>query len=294
MDETPQEPRTAHWQQKRAREAAQQREAAQAILNTYTPPEYDVCELDTLRIDDRYQRARTESKVNTLRAHFHPNACQPLAVSLRADGSRYLVDGQHRRAVLTDIGLKSWPCLVYRQLSRVQEAAMWSELNTHQTKPQTSERFKAALVRKDPEALAIAAIVAEHGYSLVLARRRGGRGPGPINGQIDAIEALERIYRQGNAPALRDVLSLITRAWPDPAETSRTQRVVLMGLFLLLSGAWKPRLQLDHLVRVVSKWTPTNWIAKSRGITSGASTAEVLCEKIRTAYNASLRKKDRL
>jgi hypothetical protein len=296
MDTTQSPGSESHWQQqKRAQAWERQREQARRILNEYDPPEYTVAELADLRIDERYQRARNEAKVNMLRATFEPNACQPLAISQRADGTRYLVDGQHRAAALEDIGVKSWPALIYRKLTRRDEAAMWLELNTRQTKPQPPERFRAALERKEPQALAITNVVTAAGFHLNL--RRGGSGgrAGRVSGeQVDAIEALIQIFRQSRDPGLRDVLTLIRTAWPDPEETQRTQRLVLLGIAAFLGGAWAPKIDVVRAAQVIGRYTPGVWMAKTRGVTSGESPPQIFCEKIKAAYNKTAPRGERL
>jgi hypothetical protein len=267
----------------------QRQEALRAIKN-YDPPEYTVVVLKDLRIDPHYQRARSDAKVYTIRANFNPNACQPLAVSHRADDSRYLVDGQHRAAALQDIKWLSWPALVYRHLTRRDEAAMWLELNTRQTKPKPTERFRAALERKEPEALAIASVVTDAEFHLPLRRLKH-----KVSGdQIDAIEAVIRIFRQSRDPGLRDVLTLIRQAWPDPEETERTQRLILLGLAAFLAGSWRPRLDLRRAAEVIGRYTPAVWMAKTRGVTSGEAPPQILCEKLRAAYNKITPRGERL
>lgn len=280
------------WQrQRRDQERDRQRQEARAALHqTYEPPVYQPVILCELRIDERYQRVRSESKVNLLRARFHPNACQPLAVSKRADGSQYCVDGQHRAAVLEDIGLKSWPALVYSNLTPPEEAAMWEELNTRQTKPHPNARFKAALERGEPEAHAIQSVVTTSGLQINFLRGRSKTS----GKQIDAIEAIMRIYRQQKAQGLADVLRLLQRAWPDPAELNRTQRIVLLGLAAFLGSSWNAALKGDRAAAVIGRFTPTVWIAKTRGANAGESPASQLCEKFRAAYNKGIPRRERL
>jgi len=291
MDETPSEthdrPTLHHWTRKRQEEWQRQRDSARKLLNDYDPPEWGEAELETLYIDAKYQRARSESKVHTLRANFEPNACQPLAISLRANGRRYLVDGQHRAAVLRDIGLGTWPALIYRNLTVAQEAAMWREINTRQTKPQPAERFLACLQAKEPEACALDAVITGAGYQLNL-RRRSQKKSGR---EIEAIEAILRIYRRYLATGLTEVLQLIAAAWADDIP-ERTSRLVLLGVAAFRHGPWAPRLQLKRATEILEKHHPNKWAAKARG--SDLPPDVQFCLAVKAAYNAGLRKPEKL
>jgi Family of unknown function (DUF6551) len=185
--------------------------------------------------------------------------------------------------------MRSWPALIYHNLTRQQEAAMWEELNTRQTKPPSNARFKAALARKDPEALAINHLVI--GAGLRLSFTRGSKTSGV---EIGAIEAVVKIYRQAKSLGLADVLSLLQQAWPDPDESQRTARLVLLGLAAFLGGPWASKIQHAHAAAVLRNYTPSVWIAKTRGATSGESPAQILCDRIRAAYNKKAPRGDRL
>jgi hypothetical protein len=273
-------------QREQARQA--EREKARKILHSdYQPPEYEDVSLADLRIDERYQRTRSENKVNLLRAHFQPNACQPLSVSCRANGTRYLVDGQHRAAVLQDIGLTTWPALLYRNLTPRDEAAMWKEVNTRQTKPKVADRFRAGLLNKEPEPIAIKALVIGAGMQLNF---RSGYGAGSGN-EIRAIEALETIYRKHKAPLLSDVLQLLQKAWI-PEETQRTSRVILLGLATFLSAKWKNPVKLARAAERIGQYTPAAWIAKTR--VADGRPGDILCAAFRKTYNVKARRDETL
>jgi ParB-like nuclease domain len=295
MEESSEQVRNRHnvglWRKEQfEREREKEREGARSQLAKYEPPEYEPVTLAELRIDERYQRARSEAKVHTLRAMFNPRACQPLAVSKRGDGSLYLVDGQHRMAALQDIGINTWPACVHANLTRRDEAAMWEELNTRQTKPPPPARFKARLERREPEAMAIHGVVLGSGLRLNFKRGRSKTS----GVEIDAVDAIERIYRRGNERALGDVLKLLQKAWPDPDESQRTARVILLGLAEFLASDWAAEIKLGRAAERIAQFTPSTWISKTRGATSGESPAVMLCEKFRAVYNKGAKKNEKL
>jgi hypothetical protein len=283
----------AGWRrEQRDQQLEQQRSVARRTLaSEYTMPEFAIIPLKGLAIDERYQRARNDSKIHMLRAFFHPNACQPLAISERANGTRYLVDGQHRAAVLEDIGVTEWPALLYRELTLQDEAAMWQELNTRQTKAKPTERFKAALQSREPEALAINAAVLKAGMRLNFKRGSKQKRTGK---EIDAIDAVISIYRRSRESGLLDVLRTVQSAWPDPDELLRTARVMLLGISAFLVADWGHPVDLARVAAVLENYTPSKWIAMTRGVGDAGSPTEVLSGRIRLAYNKGLGRRDRL
>jgi hypothetical protein len=277
-----------HTEQRDKQREHQRSAALELLKDDYHPPKYRFVVIAELRIDEKYQRARSDKKVNALRARFSPNACQPLAVSQRNDGSRYLVDGQHRAAVLQDIGVKEWAALVYEHLTRQDEAAMWKAVNEGQTKPPPVARFKAALMAKEPEAVAINGIVTGAGLKINFAKQ-GGRASG---GMVRAVDALEKIYRQYKPAGLADVLRMLQEAWPDPEEHDRTARVMLLGLAAFLGGAWHRPIDWKRAAKQLGQFIPNKWVAKVRE--SQGSAGDLLCEQFRRVYNQKLKRSEQL
>jgi hypothetical protein len=184
-------------------------------------------------------------------------------------------------AAMQELGGKSWPSLIYRGLTLAQEAAMWMQINTQQTKPRPPDRFRCALAYREPEAVQIERIVRSLDFKLCI-RRHARKVSG---NQIDAIEAIESIYRRSLEQGLRDVLMLVRGAWPDPAETPRTARLVLLGLANFLSADYAPKIEFSRAIEIVGRFTPSVWIAKTRGETSGDPPEKIFADRIRTAYN---------
>lgn len=270
--------------EQREAERETEREAARRLLKNYNPPTMESVVLAELRVDEKYQRTLSDAKVHMLRANFSPNACQPLAISHRADGSRYLVDGQHRAKTLMDIGLREWLGLVYRNLSRKDEAAMWEEVNTRQTKPQPIFRFRALAIKRDSETVAIIGIVTGAGLSINFDRAGKGKGAGM---RILAVTALQKIFRQRKGPGLADVLKVLQDAWPDPDDSQRVSSPILLGLGAFLGGTWKSSIDLDRAAKALGKLGPEKWLAKIHG--AGVSSADDLARHFRDKYNSETR-----
>jgi hypothetical protein len=264
----------------REAERETERKAALKQMDDYKPPQMEFVTLRELRVDEKYQRALSMTKVHMLRAYFSPNACQPLAVSHRENGVRYIVDGQHRSQVLQDIGISEWLGLVYRGLTPKDEAAMWEEVNTRQTKPQPIFRFRALLIKRDPETVNIVGVVTGAGLKVNFERLSKGKNAGK---RILAVTALQKIYRQYKAPALADVLKLLQQAWTDDDDSQRAASPLLLGLAGFLGGTYRTPIDFKRAATAIGHMSPEKWLAKVRG--SGASATDVLVKAFREKYN---------
>lgn len=160
-----------------------------------------------------YNRPVRDPHWKKIAKHFNPSECDALVVNRRADGTLALIDGQHRKmALLAVFGPEvTWPCRVVRGLTFQQEAEMFRALNEQRRPVTVVERFNAALLAKDQEAMEIESIVKNSGYKLSLngtqMRRQGGVGC------IVAAGTLLQIHRSYREGMLAEVLGIIREAY---------------------------------------------------------------------------------
>jgi hypothetical protein len=188
------------------------------------PYRFEMVPLDALVVDERYQRPLTNF-VETVTREYDPALVGTLIVSERPKGKMAVIDGQTRMEGMRANGEIEAPCLVYPNLTRAQEAQLFSDLQTKRRGMATYLRFRAALVAEAPEALAIAAIVREAGFELDVEE---------TTHTIKAIAALERVYRRDPA-LLATVMAVIGAAWPDPDTEARTSADIIGGLATFLA-----------------------------------------------------------
>lgn len=95
--------------------------------------------------------------------------CQPLAVSRRADGGLYVVDGQHRLAgALRRDDIAHLPCVITTHSDAADEAATFVALNERRQRLSQGDKFAAALASGDATAKKVLAMM--QGCGLTVAR----------------------------------------------------------------------------------------------------------------------------
>jgi ParB-like chromosome segregation protein Spo0J len=188
------------------------------------PYRFEMVPLEALMVDERYQRPLTNF-VDTVAREYDPALVGTLIVSERPNGKMAVIDGQTRMEGMRANGETAAPCLVYSDLTRAQEAQLFSDLQTKRRGMATYLRFRAALVAEDEEAMGIAAIVREAGFELDVEETAH---------TIKAISALERVYRRDPA-LLVTVMAVIAAAWPDPNTEARASADIIGGLAAFLA-----------------------------------------------------------
>jgi hypothetical protein len=169
------------------------------------PYSFELLDVGELFVDDSYQRPLT-SFVSRIARLFDPALFGSLVVSERRKGRFAVVDGQTRAAAVKQLALagratRRVPCLVYRGLTRSQEASLFARLQKERRGISSYHRFRAALVAGELEALAIQKIVTDAEYEI-----------GDAPSQIGAVAALEKVYRR--SPEILDLVLMIARnAW---------------------------------------------------------------------------------
>jgi len=219
------------------------------------PYRFELVPLDRLIIDADYQRPLT-SFVEKVVAEFDPAKLGVLIVSERGNSEpKAIIDGQTRWAAMLRLsedeivavdkdGNAIAPCLVYTGLTREQEAELFADLQTERRGMATYLRFRAALVAKKTEAVAIAAIVQQQGFELDV---------NETPHTVKSIGALENVYRK-DPERLSTVMQIIARAWPDPDTEYRTGGDLIRGLAVFLER--EKRVDHERLVDKMSAVTP--------------------------------------
>lgn len=202
-----------------------------------------------LQVDPNIQRyALSMKKVEHIVRHFNPAALGVATVSRRNRVTNILLDGWTRRQAVAEVtdGRGELLCHVFEGLTRAEEAQMFLDLNAG-NQPNLLEKFRARLITEDPVAVGINDIARSYGWSV---------GPAAGNSTIQAIGALERIYRRSEAAelepnALQMAILVVTRAWG--TDKHSVQAVILEGLAALWSE-YTSDLDVDRLVHKLTTY----------------------------------------
>jgi len=190
-----------------------------------------VLPLNRLEIDLSYGRSPNEQKVKEMAGNFSEAAAGVLMVSHRYSLDRYaLMDGGHRCAAMRLSGYTEALCQVYEYLTIEAEAAIWVLCNRARKNPSALEMFKAALVEKQPQAIAINEAVQEAGC--IIPTGLSGVGSTRAPNVIAAVGALEAVYRSGGPASVTDTLVLLLTTWPDDRDATMGTMISGMATFL--------------------------------------------------------------
>lgn len=184
-------------------------------------PEFAWLKVGQLYVDETYQRPLSNERVWDIATRFTWSLFEPLWVGLRG-GKHYVVDGRHRLAAASILGvdlIDELPCSVRRTQSVEEEARIFVELQERRRTITSAQRFKAKLLYKDPEALAIAGVMNRYGFT-VNSDIFGNKGNRTEQSEISAIGTLEAIYRAGGKSRVDGVLLIIRDAWDGVAPTT--------------------------------------------------------------------------
>ena len=124
-----------------------------------------------LNVDPAYQRSieggQSKSLIRKIAMFWDWALFHPLSVARRADGSLWVIDGQHRLAAARlRRDLYDLPCVVGPSRSLADEAASFVAMNIQRRAMTKLDLFKAAVAGEDSEAGAIMAALAEAGLSV--------------------------------------------------------------------------------------------------------------------------------
>lgn len=217
-----------------------------------TRPTIEDVETSALGIDPDYQRVFGVIHVENIVAKFNPASLGIIAVSERGDGTRIVIDGHHRWLACKRVGHTPMRAEVYHNLTRSEEAQMFLELNFGKTVT-PANKYKARIMTREPQVLAITAAVEEEGFKLDPTHAAR-------DGTIAGISKLDQIYTNYGIDAIHAVLQVIKMAWP--IEDKGRESAMLGGVARFL--ATYPNTPLEALGRKLGQSTPQEILSARR------------------------------
>lgn len=236
----------------------------------------------------RYGRPLLVAKVQTMARNFDLNAIGTVYLSMRSNDSYAILDGQHRVAAANLKGIHELPSRVFIDLSYEEEAALYVKFAT--VNKQTSlDRFKARVEAKELLALDIVDLLSSLNLQIAYS--------GPAGGGIQAVTAVEGIYKKGGRKHLRDVLSTIYRTWQ--THPRAYVQPILLGISMFIQRYDKLTVENDgvkldwgRLIDKLACLTPESLIAKAsqlRGVISQVESNGAIGMVILYEYNKGLK-----
>lgn len=189
--------------------------------------------IDLLSIDPAVQRVEglDHKRVNTMAADFKPHLLSTFKVSERPDGRLIILDGMHRHELCRRVGHTGLVNVeVFSGLTLSEEFDLALGWNDNKLVSALS-KFHWRVGAGEKEANEIATITADHQWSIAQSGHPGN---------ISAVQALERVYRNGGGTVtegkhpelLSRVIEIVTIAWE--WDNKSVDAAVLLGLAQLI------------------------------------------------------------
>lgn len=217
---------------------------------------------------------------------FDPDQLGYIVVNLRRDGHYYVLDGQHRVALIRAIGWgdQKVACELFRGLTQEQEAKVFLARQV-KTEVRTFDKFRVRITAGDPIACDINRIVQAAGLTIA--------GASTGTKHVSAVKAMERVYLgcriagAKNGPAvLAQTLKTILDAWGP--ETSNFDGDAIEGIGMVLTR-YGSKIDPDGLVATLAKigGGAAGLIGKARGLKDirGGTVARCIANLVVDRYN---------
>lgn len=170
--------------------------------------------IEAIKVDARYQRKINRVRTKAIVDEFKWIRFGVLHVNKR-DGFYWAMDGSHRLEAARRLGHRKVPCLIY-QVPYAEEAQLFYFFNVNRGPVPGVDVFRDRLQWQEANAVEIAQVVNAHGFTLSLRDGKGSHGGNPY--EINAVGALERIFKYGGSERLGVCLRILKAAHQgDPA-----------------------------------------------------------------------------
>lgn len=236
-----------------------------------------------LLVDHTYQRDPIPKRVKVIADNLDLDALGLFIVSRRADGSLYVIDGQHRIEALRQYGWQNdWKveCRVYEKLTVEQEAELYRQLND--TRPLKAwDFFKAGLVSGDAGCLEIDATVRSAGLKV-----SGQCG----DGKVGCVTTLRQVHGRYGKDVLRRALEIATASWGHTA--AAVEKELVHGLSIV-TATYNGELDTPWLVKKLAKAPggPSGLLGRARGLKEIATAPlyRIVAQQVVALYNKGRR-----
>lgn len=266
-------------------EALTEREIEERLRGLAIHGEPKYIRVSELITDSRFQRPINTNRVRKIAAEFDPYAVGMLIVSERIDGTKIILDGQHRKQALVNMGWSDQlvPCFVYQNLDVEDEARIFRIMNENRVRPTPIDLFRTRMVERDPQAIDITRIL--HSAGMRVAHGKGA-------GYFKAISAAQRVYRDSGRDIFQEVITIIAKAWPSRDDPWAVSADMLLGLGSVLAE-YEGEIDRERLALVLSRQVPSNLVAKAKALRSTfqGSMATCMAMAIVAAYNQGQRRR---
>lgn len=230
------------------------------------PPSLEQVPVDRLQVDPAYQRAtdgiQSLNLIAAMVRQWDWRLCQPLVCARRADGSLWILDGQHRHAGAMARGdIAFLPCVIVPGIDIQTEAATFVALNTRRNKLTQGQIFHGMLAAGDLAAIATEAMIRETGWRVRQTSNTAIYKPG----DLECAPMLSRVIanrRDDAAP--RWVLTVMRAAWP--TTPVRCAATLIKALIVAFDRFGADQQFTRAIITALGAADPDRWISRGAAI----------------------------
>lgn len=229
------------------------------------------------------QRPVSRARCFKLMEKWDWNAYDPIVVSVRPDGRRTLLDGQHRAAVIhKKFGNIPVLCKVIKLDESRKEAQVWRTINTWDPTPTTMQILWSEVAAEEPQAREVCDIVSECGFELP----KAGSAISAVS--VRSPGAVVYVYKKSGPEGLRDTLNLIKEAWGTQKGVASSVLIRGVGFFLRVFQKHR-NFNREALATSFQDLDIKTVLRASEAYrsTHGVSLEKAVCAVLQTHYNKS-------
>lgn len=242
-----------------------------------------------LKIDPQAQRTLNEKRAQGIADNLVREAVGSIVVSERNDGSKYIVDGMHRKRACELEGIQSMIAEVHQGLNQQEEATLFLIKNREANKPNPLDEYKVGLTAGIPLFVDTEKVLQKHSLEM---RSTSANSIGAVAGVL-------RITERYGAEILDRTLGVAEKAWGRNASTWDGMLLGGIGMFLGRHSVTDD----EELAKKIAKKGPAErWIGNVHALaTSGGlhhsgtgSRVSVCYQMIIREWNKGRREKNRI
>lgn len=200
--------------------------------------------------DGGYQRLLKSIRVVNITQNFHWSMLNPITICIRADGSRYNVDGQARVSSVRmlykkgEISTPMIPCLILTNTTLEDEAMLFGTQDDGKTPLREYQKAKSKYIGKDEKVCEMADALGDCGIRLFT--------------DIQAYKTVREIYDNTDLKTFKRFCTVISRAWLNGTKAQKKNATcgdILTGLSVFYSK-YADEIDDKDLIKKLSEKTP--------------------------------------
>lgn len=224
-----------------------------------------------------YNRPIRDYRVNSIAKKFDIDKFHDITVSLR-DSHYYIVDGNHRVAILKKLGINEVQCRLHFGLSYEEEALLFCKLNEKGLSKAVTdyERLIGKLEGKDEDAIKMSEIINKHGFRIDAQKE---------DNRLVCVSTITKIYERYGADNFDKTLFILRTAWQGDKDSLK--RYMVEGIAYLLD-VYKDEVDAFRLAEKLKNISVSRIYARADADPMGGQTRTKVARQILTFYNKNL------